>query len=59
MLRWQVQNAAVPILFHILIQNNVCGTEEAEPTLTENRENDYYFVEELGLHTHSHGFTGN
>lgn len=41
------------------LNENVCGMEEVEPTLTENRENHYYFVGELGINTHSHGFIGN
>lgn len=45
---------------HLNKKKNVCGTEEeAEQTLTENRENNHYFVEELGLNTLSHGFIGN
>lgn len=41
------------------LNEKVCGMEEVELTLTENRENHYYFVGELGINTHSHGLTGN
>lgn len=41
------------------LNENVCDAEEVEPTLTENRENNYYFVGELGIKTQPHGFIGN